>query len=56
MTTDDADNIAYNLAIVSATVAQQAPALAGLLREASRALTEITTERDLLRQPKREKP
>ena len=54
MLTDDADDVAYDLAVVAATVEQQAPTLAGLLVEASEALTVITSERDLLRQAVKE--
>ena len=50
MLTEDADDVAYDLAVVAASVDQQAPTLAGLLVEASEALTVITSERDLLRQ------
>jgi hypothetical protein len=54
MLTTDADAVAYDLAVVAATVDQQAPTLAGLLVEASEALTVITSERDLLRQAVKE--
>ncbi len=50
MLTSDADDVAYNLAVVAASVDQQAPTLAGLLVEASEALSVMTSERDLLRQ------
>lgn len=54
MLTTDADDVAYDLAVVAASVEQQAPTLAGLLVEASEALTFMTTHRDVLLQSVKE--
>lgn len=48
MLTEDADEIAYDLAIVAASIADGAPTCAALLREAAQALTAMTTARNEL--------
>lgn len=48
MLTADADEIAYDLAIVAASIADGAPTCAALLREAAQALTAMTTARNEL--------